>query len=85
MALTTEKGEVPPLGLLQVAETIGGGDWQPARMDFSETLAELIAEVPESMLEPAALASVLRRSDELAGLDALAQCWFEDDPAGQKR
>jgi hypothetical protein len=79
LALSTEKGEAPPLGLLQVAETIGGADWQPARMAFGETLAGLIAEIPKAMCEPAALASVLRRSGELADLEAVVQIWFEDD------
>lgn len=79
LALGTEKGEAPPFGLLHVAETIGGADWQPARMAFSEALAELIAEVPKAMCEPAALASVLRESGELAGLEAVVQSWFEDD------
>jgi hypothetical protein len=69
LALSTEKREAPPHGLLQVAETIGGADWQPARMAFSETLAGLIAEVPKAMCEPAALASVLGKSDELADLE----------------
>jgi len=50
------------------------------RMAFSETLAGLIAQVPKTMCEPAALASVLRKSDELADLEAVAQSWFEDDP-----
>ena len=80
LALSTEKGEAPPLGLLQVAETIGAADWQSARMAFSETLAGLIAEVPSAMREPAALASVLRKSGDLADLEAVAQSWFEDDP-----
>lgn len=80
LVLGTEKGEVPPLGLLQVAETIGGADWQPARMASSEALAGLIAEIPKAMCEPTALASALRKSDELADLDAVAQSWFEDDP-----
>jgi hypothetical protein len=66
--------------LLQVAETIGGADWQPARMAFGETLAGLIAEVPKAMCEPAAIASVLRKSGELPELGAVAQSWFEDDP-----
>jgi hypothetical protein len=44
-----ERGAPPPLGLLQVAETLGGVDWQPARMEFGETLARLIAEIPEAM------------------------------------
>jgi len=80
LALGTEKGEAPPLGLLQVAETIGGAEWQPARMAFSEALAELIAEVPKTMCEPAELAAVLRKSDELTDLEVIAQSWFEDDP-----
>jgi hypothetical protein len=80
LALSAEKGEAPPVGLLQVAETIGGADWQPAKMSFSDALAELMAEVPGSMCEPAALASVLRESGELAGLEAIVQSWFEDDP-----
>ncbi len=80
LALSIEKGEAPPFGLLQVAETIGGADWQPARMAFTETLAGLMAEVPKTMCEPSARASVLRRSDELADLEIVAQSWFEDDP-----
>jgi hypothetical protein len=42
------KREAPPFGLLQVAETIGGADWQPARITFSEALAELIDQVPKA-------------------------------------
>jgi hypothetical protein len=80
LVLTIEKGEAPPFGLLQVAETIGGAHWQPARIALSETLAGLMAEVPKAMCEPSALASVLRRSDELADLEAVSQSWFEDDP-----
>src|ERR1700726_3041727 len=80
LALTIEKGEAPPFGLLQVAETIGGADWQPAGIALSETLAGLMAEVPKAMCEPSALASVLRRSGELADLEAVSQSWFEDDP-----
>ena len=80
LALSTQKQEAPPFGLLQVAETIGGADWQPALMDFGEALAGLIAEIPKSMFEPAAHASVLRKSNQLAALDVVAQSWFEDDP-----
>jgi hypothetical protein len=80
LALSIEKQEAPPFGVLQVAETIGGADWQPAHMAFGETLAGLIAEVPKAMCEPAALALVLRKSNELAELEAVAQSWFEDGP-----
>jgi hypothetical protein len=75
-----ERGVAAPLGLLQVAETLGGVDWQPARMDFGETLARLIAEIPEAMRGGTAVETVLRKSGELADLEAVAQSWFEDGP-----
>jgi hypothetical protein len=80
LALTIEKGGAPPFGLLQVAETIGGADWRPARMVFADALAELMVEVPKAMCEPAAVASLLGKSDALAGLEGIAHCWCEDDP-----
>jgi len=49
-------------------------------MAFDETLAGLIAEVPKAMCEPAALASMLRESGNLAELEAVTLSWFEDDP-----
>jgi hypothetical protein len=80
LALSVERGAPPPLGLLQVAETLGGVDWQPARMDFGETLARLIAEIPEAMRGDTAIETVLRKSGELDDLEAVAQSWFEDGP-----
>lgn len=80
LALGLQDGGVPPVGLLQVAEAIGGADWQPSLMPFEKTLAELIAEVPETMRQPATVTSILRRSDELVDLESIAQSWFEDGP-----
>jgi hypothetical protein len=80
LALTIERGDVPSPGLLQVAETIGGADWQPVRTDFAMALAVLMADVPKRMHEPAVMASVLRTSGELAGIREVALSWYEDDP-----
>lgn len=80
LALGLQDGSVPPAGLLQVAETIGGADWQPSLMPFEKTLADLIAEVPKTMRQPAAVTSILRRSDELDDLERIVQSWFEDSP-----
>ena len=80
LALSVERGVAAPLGLLQVAETLGGVDWQPARMDFGETLARLIAEIPEAMRRGTAFETVLRKSGRLADLEGVAQSWFEDGP-----
>ena len=48
------------------------------RIDFGDTLARLIADVPEAMREGAGVATVLRESGELPGLEVIAQSWFED-------
>jgi hypothetical protein len=80
LAVGLEKGKVPPFGLLQVAETLGGADWQPARLDISATLSELIDALPESMRGRAAIETVLHNSDELIDLDLAAQSWYEDGP-----
>jgi len=50
------------------------------RASFADLLAELMAEVPKSMCEPAAVTALLRKSDKLAGLAGIAHCWCEDDP-----
>jgi len=80
LALDIDCGDVPPLGLLQVAETLGGADWQPARMEFDDTLAGLIVEMPKAMFKPDAIDKVLRNSSRLAGLDPIEETWFEDGP-----
>ncbi|HTO66776.1 MAG TPA: hypothetical protein VMM15_36630 [Bradyrhizobium sp.] len=77
LALTTEQGQAAPLGLLEVAETIGGADWQPARIDFA---AALVADLPKAVFDPMAVADVLRNSGELTDLYPLERSWFEDDP-----
>jgi hypothetical protein len=79
LALTVDRGEAAPLGLLQVAETIGGADWQPERLDFHETLAGLLPQIPTQMQTDEAVAAVLRRSDGFAHLAAITESWFEDD------
>jgi hypothetical protein len=80
LALSVERAAPPPLGLLQVAETLGGANWQPARMDFGGTLARMMAEIPEAMREAAGVATILRKSGELADLEVISQSWFEDGP-----
>ena len=80
LALGLAKGEVPPPGLLQVAETIGGADWQPARLAIDEAIAGLIAEAPKHLRKPAVVATTLRRSAELHDLEVVALSWFEDNP-----
>jgi hypothetical protein len=80
LGLCIEKGQTPAAGLLQVAEVIGGADWQPIRLDFTEALEQALAGVPERLRNPAAVTALLRDSDRLADLQAIERSWFEDNP-----
>ncbi|WP_257167312.1 hypothetical protein [Bradyrhizobium sp. SRS-191] len=79
LGLTVRRGEVPPAGLLQVAETIGGAEWQPAAIDVRELLNELIADLPDDLRAPEEIAMALADSGDLAELDGIEDSWFEDD------
>jgi len=79
LALTIAKGGAPSPGLLQVAETVGGVDWQPALIDFREALAGLIADLPGNFLDPDEVEIALADSDTLIDLDSIEESWFEDD------
>jgi hypothetical protein len=70
---------LPPAGLLQVAEAIGGAQWQPELLDWRQMLAALVADLPAAMREPHAVETVLRTSAAWARFSAIADSWFEDD------
>jgi hypothetical protein len=73
-----DAGICPPAGLLEVAEAIGGVEWQPERLDWRGVLAELLASIPAARRTPPAVATALRQSGELVTL-TIASSWFEDD------
>lgn len=79
LATLVAQGTVPPVGLMEVAEVIGGADWRPVSLEFEAVLAGLLASIPKAMLAPEAVRAILRRSGELADLIEVADSWFEDD------
>jgi len=85
LADTVARGEVPPLDLLEIAEAIGGGDWQPMRIDFRKALDELIAELPADLRDPEGIESALADSDILIELEEIEQSWFEDSSELQEK
>jgi hypothetical protein len=70
---------LPPAGLLQVAEAVGGAHWQPELLDWRKVLAAVLAELPAAMLKPHAVREVLRTSAAWAQFGSIAESWFEDD------
>ena len=79
LALGIAAGALPPAGLLQVAETIGGAQWQPEAVDWRTALAAMVAELPAAMLERDAVRTALRASAAWADAVSVADSWFEDD------
>lgn len=79
LATLAARGTVPPVGLLEVAEAMGGADWRPVRLEFEAVLAGLLASVPKALLALESVRAILRRSGRLADLIQVADSWFEDD------
>jgi hypothetical protein len=84
LALLAAVGRTPPVGLLAVAETIGGARWRPVQSTFEAILGELLAVLPKPVLAAASVRAILARSGELAELDWLADSWFEDDAEARR-
>ncbi len=79
LAVGLENSTVPPVGLIQVAETTMAIDWQPAKVDWREAISALVGQIPEHLLKPAEVTEILRTSDEWATIGGLSDSWFEDD------
>ncbi len=73
-------GLVAPAGLLQAAETIGAAIWRPEPREWQDTLAGLLANIPQEMRAPEALRSILARSGDWAYEEGLPASWFESGP-----
>jgi hypothetical protein len=66
-----------PVGLLQVAETLGISDWKPELINPEELLVSLRRELAPRI--PAAIDTVLAESESWPTTLPLASSWFEDD------
>jgi hypothetical protein len=78
LAIGREAGALPPLGLLEVAETVGGADWQPDKLDWRAALDALVGAIPADERKPSAVADALARSGAW-GEVGVSDSWFEDD------
>lgn len=79
IATLVARGTLPPVGLLEVAEAMGGADWRPVRLEFEAVLDGLLAGIPKATLAPKSVRAILRTSGQLADLIEVADSWFEDD------
>ncbi len=71
-------GALPPAGLLQLAEILGGPDWQPDELDWRSALGALIDDVPAAERTEAAVARTLAFSTVWSEV-GVGESWFEED------
>jgi len=81
LAVACETQQVPPVGLLGVAEILGAADWQPDRIDVAATTERLFLELPETLRSPSALKKCLQESEFWSLEAGITESWFEDDQA----
>ncbi len=84
IAKSVEVGKPPGVDLLQVAETVGGSDWQDRRIDCSSEAALLFEALPAEAKSQTAIAASLRRSGAWFGRERFTESWYLDDPQSRK-
>ena len=72
-------GRMPPLELLEVAETLGAAEWRAQKLDAGSELERLLSGLPAGQATPTARVEALKRSAGWLKLPELAGSWFEDD------
>ncbi len=71
-------GTVPPVGLIQVAETIAATEWRPRPRDYEEVLDQLCAELPDALKAPGPIEEIIESSDLWGSIDSVSGSWFEE-------
>ncbi len=79
LATALDTHTLPPVALLKVAESTGAHAWRPQSLNLSEAIDQLLTELPEELLDPSAMADVLRTSSDWAAFSGITESWFEDD------
>jgi hypothetical protein len=79
LAVSQEHENLPSIGLLRVAETIGATAWLPQRLDLEEAISGLLSEIPREFQEFEAVDEILKDSAAWAARSGITDSWFEDD------
>jgi hypothetical protein len=78
LAVGLEVGRLPPPGLLEVAEQLGAADWRPGRLDWRKALDAMIARLPPTATDAAAVEQAIATSADWAAAAVAVESWFED-------
>lgn len=80
IATGTLNGAVPPHGLLQIAERLGGPDWQDRHIDVAAEADTLVQELPDGDRSPEGVAALLEAGATLMDEEPLFSSWYEEGP-----
>lgn len=79
LAINLESGNPPPFGALDVAETCGLAEINPAAMPVETLVAECLAEIDPAYLSASALTTILRESRDWQDTHSILETWFEEN------
>jgi hypothetical protein len=79
-----EQGSVPPEGLLEIAELIGGTEWRDRRLDIKHEIDRMFADLSPAARTTAAVGAAMRDATGWMATDELISSWFEDGPQVQE-
>lgn len=83
LAINLKKGTIPPINLLEVAESLGIPYWQPNSLDINNILKELYEKAGEKIHSPMIEQTFLKSVDWLAEEDdeqyGFTESWLIDD------
>src|SRR5581483_4626675 len=80
LAVGRKAGALPPAGLIQVAEILGGPDWQPDELDWRALLDTFARDTPESERTAPAVSRTLASSAQWSDV-GISDSWFVEGQA----
>lgn len=79
LAVGCRNKQLPPPGLLAVAEVLGASDWRPDELNIEKTIDRLFQQLPSQLQRPEAIDDCLEESEVWSLYSGITDSWFEDD------
>ena len=81
---SVEQDSVPPAGLLEIAELLGGTEWKDRRLDIKAEADRLFETLEPEDRSASGVTAALVRAGEWMSKEDVFGSWFEDGPQVQK-
>ncbi len=81
---SVEQGGVPPAGLLEIAERLGGAEWKDRRINIKAEADRLFESLDQGDRSPQGVTAAFVRAGEWMSKEEVFGSWFEEGPQVQK-